>query len=497
MLGLFSGNKPDHPLADDTARVAELAELAGTEPLTGLQRITEWLRSVAGAGNLSLAQRETILRQLDDAAQRHARILGREYLTMAHLAPDEENRLWRANRDFWAQLGVAYYGCVTEAGAGGEDDAVRRVEQARLAVRLLRAYAARLKWDQFRYWPASEAVWQSMGRVYLFAFANKFDRREVSAYHGEGQGSSVEQEYLKALVFHISATDGLLPFEIEIAERIVAFFLPRFSISEAPAEGFGYCIDPEQRKGPARYVAGTDITPGMRFFSTVDALEPLNALREALEQGSVPAHLELTRYRSPRIILPVVRHLAGYWAAEPPKREHDRHRVRSDMAVLNGLKAIHACLASDAREQPGVAVWSVENVSQGGLRAGLALSDQQSLYIGTLLGMRPSGGDNWLVGVVRRFSRESGERAVAGVQTLSKHPIAAELEIGGVRHVALLLDAPDEGEVTRVILPGMAFEPQAPAEGMLLAAPLRLVPVELLERGLEFDLASYRVVGQD
>lgn len=492
-MGLFNTSRSAHPLLDDAERARALAELRVVDSARALRLVTEYLRNVAPGDAMTLAQREALIRQLDDAAQPHARALGREYLTMAHLSDEEELVLWRLNRDFWAQLGAAYYGCITEQSPDADSETVRRVELARLTVRLLRAYAARLKWDQFRYWPASEAVWQIMGRAYLFAHEGGFARREVSAYHGERPPSSVELEYLKALVFQISSTDSLLPFEVEIAERVIAFFLPRFALSNEPLPGYQFAVDGRERRPPTRLADDTPQTETTRYFSTMDAMAPLDELRIALEVGSVPPHLDLARYRSPRLILPVVRHLAGYWSTDLPKREHDRHRVRGQTAGVVGMREIVDRLR-DPRGGSPPALWGVENVSQGGIRARMPMSDRDSLHIGTLVGIRPDGGDNWLVGVVRRFARESGEHASAGIQTLSKRPILAELQAPNGQVDCLVLDAPDVGEQVRVVLPSAIFAAGETVGGSLLGGSLRLEAAELIERGGDFDLASYRVL---
>jgi len=491
-VGLFATKAARAPVAE-TEGANLLNALSGVQPLAAVQQVVKWLRELAAAEVMPAMHRETVVRQLDDAAQPHARFLSREYLTMAHLSAEEELKLWRANRDFWAQLGAAYHTCVTEAGRAGEvRDPLRRIELARLVVRLMRAYAARVKWDQFRYWPASEAVWQIMGHAYLFAYENGFARREVSAYHGERQPSTVEQEYLKALVFQISSTDSLLPFEIEIAERLIGVFQPFFALSDRPAPDYAYSVDPNERRAPKRASEQTQHRPTLRYFGTADAVEPLEELQQSLEQGSVPARAGLARYRSPRILLPVVRHLAGYWSARPPKREHDRHRVRTQIGVISGLKQIAAALAQ-AEEAPRFAIWFAENVSQGGFRLRFPLSDRDTLHVGTLLGIRPEGGDNWLVGVVRRFMREGGEAGAAGVQTLSKHPLAVEMGSDNEQYTGLLLDAPDEGEVVRVIVPGSAFRPNESVPCTIAGARMTLTPIEVVERGIEFEIGGYRV----
>lgn len=491
-MALFA-TKSAHPLLDDAERAARLAALAGAPPLPGLRQAIGLLREVAGTDLMTPAQREAAVRLVDDAAQAHARFLGREFLTMAHLSDEEELGLWRANRDFWAQLGAAYYACMSEAQQSDEvPDGLRRVELARLVLRLMRAYAARLKWDQFRYWPASEVVWQIIGRAYLFADEKGFARREVAATHGERQLSTVEQEYLKALVFQVSSTDGLLPFEVEIAERLISSCLPWMSLSELPEAGCAYWVDAAEKRGPARITEGLPRVRTMRFIGTAGAVVKLEELQAALEQGTVPSQLGLARYRSPRILLPVVRHLSGYWASPPPERGHDRHPVRSQIAVQTGLANITKAIAQP-EDMPRADAWIAENVSQGGMRARLPLGDRESLHIGCLLGIRPEGGENWLVGVVRRLAREDEHSAAAGIQTLSKHPLAVELGSADRMQPGLLLDAPDEGEAVRLIVPAHGFRPDETVECMVAGMQLSLSPVDLIERGVDFELVRYRV----
>lgn len=491
-MGLFSP-RPSHPLADEQERHRVLGELAAADALSALKESADWLKTLANAGGMTFAVRASLIRQIDDVTRRALRIVEREYLTMAHLSDEEEMRLWRASRGFWAQLGATYNACLMEFARSAEKPENHRAELTRVGVRLMRAYGARLKWDQFRYWPASEALWQNMGRAYLYALDNGFARRQVSPYPGERQQTTVEQEYLHALVFHISAMDSLLPFEIEIAQELITRFAPQFSLGAEAKPGFAYWVEPEQRRAPGRAVGKLEASLSRFYFSTAQAVAPLQEAIQMLEQGRLPEDVDVGRYRSPRIILPVVRHLLTYWAAEPPKREHNRYHDRSQLAVVAGLDDVHRCLAAREPAVPA-ALWTVDNVSLGGMRARLPMAPEEQLRIGTLLALRPEGGDNWLVGVVRRFAREDNLQASAGVETLSRQPIAAAVE--GEKGNALLLDAVEEGERVRLIVPGLAYEPDRPLRCKVLGTTLMLDPVGLVERGVEFDIGQYRVVSQ-
>jgi len=490
MLGLFSP-KPAHPLADEKERQRILGEIAGADALSALKNSVDWLRTLADASTMPFGLRAMLVRQIDDAVQRSARFVGREYLTMAHLSDEEEMGLWRASRGFWAQLGAAYNACLADFMRSADKPENERAELARLAARLLRAYGARLKWDQFRYWPGSETLWQNMGRAYLYALDNGFARREVSAYPGERQQTTVEGEYLNALVFQISSMDGLLPFEIEIAERIIAHFSARFELGTEARAGFAYWVEPEQRRAPGRVAGKLERSSSRFYFSTAGAAARLREIQQMLELGQLPTEVDLARYRSPRILLPVVRHLLTYWTPQPAERAHDRYRDRSEVAVVAGIDAVQRCLASKG-VGASAATWRVENVSLGGVRIRLPMGPEDQLRIGTVLCMRPEGGENWLVGVVRRFAHKDEMQARAGVETLSRNPILATIA-GQTPSQAILLDPLEEGETVRLAVAG--YEPHRPLRADVLGSALVLEPIELLERGVEFDLGRYRVVG--
>jgi hypothetical protein len=60
----------------------------------------------------------------------------------------------------------------------------------------------------------------------------------------------------------------------------------------------------------------------------------------------------------------------------------------------------------------------------------------------------------------------------------------------------LLLDPIEDGETVRVIAPGTDHVPGARLSCHALGASFSLDPVEPVERGVEFDLARYRVTLQ-
>jgi hypothetical protein len=489
MLGLFAP-KATHPLADERERQRVLGEIANADALSAVKSAVEWLKTLANVHGMTFAARAALIRQIDDAARYSAQSLDLEYLSRVDQPDAAELHLWQVSRSYWAQLAATYNSCLADFMRSAEKPENHRVELTRIAVRLMRAYRARMQWDRFRYWPASEALWQNMGRAFLHAVDNGYARREVNAYPGERKQTTVEGEYLNALVFQVSSMDALQPFEVHVAEAIVTHFAPYFVIGTEAMSGFFYWVDPEQRRAPGRVIGKLDPSLCRYYFGTARAMERLTQLQRMLEHGQIPSDLELKGYRSPGFVLPVVRHLMAYWTAHPPKRAHHRHRDHSQIAVVGGIESLYRQLAAGA--EAATTVWTAENVSLGGVRARLPLGPDDQLRIGTFLGMRPYGGDNWLAGVVRRFAREDEVWATVGVETLSRNPIAVTVA-GEIPAQAILLDPVEEGETVRLAV--ATFEPDRTLRVEVLHSTLVLEPVELLEPGVDFELGRYRVAG--
>ena len=490
MLGIFSA-KSGHPLADAKEARRVLNELSARDAAPALDEVAGWLEPGAADETLKLSDRLALVSQLDEAAQTHARKLGRDYLTSPRLGRQQEYKLWQANHDFWAQLGSAYDSCLARYRAQEKGSEAIKSDVPLLIVRMLRAYSGQLKWDQFRYGPINAELWQRMGRAYLFAEQGKFSRQAVTLYPNVPGESMVEQEYLKALVFQASSMDSLLPLEIEVAERFIAHFLPQFVFTAEVRPDNVYWVDADKPAPPKRLAVLPQVAPGLRFFSAGAALAKLEAILRQVERGEVPAEVNLGAQYSARIILPVLKHLVVYWAPKPPMRSHDRHRVKSRLTAVNGLAATHARLSDRGGEESEA--WVVDDVSLGGMGAQVPLGANDWVRIGALLGMQAEGGSNWLVGVIRRFSRETPTQVSVGIETLSKAPQAIAGDLGGMDCNAILLDTLHSGDTVRVILPSSAFEPAIPLVFAGRGGSARLDPIEQLESGVDFDLGLYRV----
>ena len=142
--------------------------------------------------------------------------------------------------------------------------------------------------------------------------------------------------------------------------------------------------------------------------------------------------------------------------------------------------------------------WVVENVSLGGFGAAIENLRGDWLKVGSLISMQPEGGENWVLGMVRRFSKESESEANVGIQTLARQAVGIELRprastysvgssIPGIR----LAEDRAPGEV-RLVLPTASFDLRESLEYPANGRRYLLTPIELVETGADFEIARYR-----
>ena len=231
-MGLFS-SRPDHLLGDARELKRVLAELPTDNPFKVVDEVYGWFESLRLADDFRLDHFFDVVRQLDEAAQPSVRLLTRNYLQSPQLSKSEERRLWSLGYNYWGEVSCLYARCVERArqnprGRGGEQF---KSQLPLAATRLLAARVSQLKWVEYRYEPIGEDLWRGLGQPYLAAEEAGYAQTPVQLYPSLSGLTSVAAQYLQALVFYTSSMDSLMPLEMELAERLVAHFLPGFVFS--------------------------------------------------------------------------------------------------------------------------------------------------------------------------------------------------------------------------------------------------------------------------
>ena len=352
MLNWIKGTKSEHPLADEKAARAFIAELPPLDPYKALDELSYWLDTLANADNLKLSRELEIVDLVDRAAKNYQRKLSQDYLSnSARLQKFQEIRIWNAVFSFWKHLADAYQGCVARFQSGGSAWSSLKGQMPVVVARALRALTLQLKWQLLRYGPVEARIWGQMGKLFAYAEDKGFATAPLTVYPGTFGASTVQREFLKGVMLNISSTDSLLPAKLEIAERIVAQFSEYFVLSRQPAKGCHYSFDLNEDKLPARVLSRLPMTPGLRYFGPGSAAEQLEQLIATMRaDGVVPSHINLGGAFDPEVVLETLRHLARYWAPNPPARSEERRHSVWRMSVVHDFDEIVATVSGETQD---------------------------------------------------------------------------------------------------------------------------------------------------
>jgi hypothetical protein len=502
-------NRSDHPLADEKGAREFLAELPTQDPYKTLEEITFWLDATRGSDALKPLRIYEIIELLDQAAKPHQRKLSQEYLAAGQrLQKFQEQRIWSTVVEFWRQLGAAYEFCLAQSLPGVSGSGALKPMAPTITARALRALALELKWSLMRYGPVDPTLWGRLGALYAQAESGGYALKICTVYPGAFGESTVQREYLKALMLTMSATDSLLPRKLEVAERLIAQFCDQFVLQRQPAKACHSAVDLQTAKPPARVVARVSPTASLRYFGPGAAAETLEQLIDSITQsGAIPSTLNLGGSYEPGFVVEVLRHLARHWAAVPPARKQERRQTFARIHVVHDFEDVVAIISGESKDldfQQNIETWTVENESEGGYGAVIADSATDWLQVGTLLGIKLEDGNAWGVGIVRRLANGANSQRYVGIQTLAKGGACVKLYPAGPKSGtgsgddAVLLpssaaDSTGTGELSLLMRMG-TFSPKQSLQMRAYERDYLLVPKQLLEGGQDFDMAKFRVV---
>jgi hypothetical protein len=508
MLGIFGGTRSDRPLADLKEVKRIVAALPAADAFQSLEELAHWLELVRAEADFKPEHRAHVVQLLDEAGQAPARKLGREYLAASRQGKQQEHKFWTAIHAFYSRTALGYVTALDAYVTGAKGGDTLKGSVPLLGVRALRALAHELKWLQFRYGPLDERLWTMMSRIYALLESRKLARTRVVPYPGLGADSTAELEFLRAAMFSACSPGSLLPPEIEIAERVINQLSPGFLLVLQHQPDTPYWIDLARGAGPVRIARQPQPAPSLRFFGAGRAFAEIDTMAQQIRSTrDVPAALTLGGTCSPDTAIGVLEHLEHCWSTKLPERRHPRHRVKSRLTIAWGFDGIQQVLApgnSLTFDGSTYESWIVENVSVGGFGALVPQVRGDWLRIGCLLAMQPEGGDNWLIGVIRRLSRPSLSQAAVGIQTLARtaKPVELHVQMGNTTtalgtEAGILLE-PNQlsGEVQILLNPGV----HAPGQNFMFdhnGLRTMLLPTAVAERRHDYELLRCRHLVRD
>jgi hypothetical protein len=508
----LAGPEPRHPLHDPATAKELIGRLATGDSLAVLTKISGWIREIVGIPDFPLQHQIEVLDLLDQFAKDHQINLVPSYFDAPRMHKLSESQLWRTSFQFWETIGSAYLHCLERFQAGNEVTKEFRRHLPMIICRALRSLTLQLKWTLLRYGRVEERIWRDLGRAYLFAGSWNFSTRRSAIYPGSHGESTAQEEILKALMFFVSAPDTLTPVQQHIAERIVAYFGPRFAMHTSPGPGCFYTFDLSMHVPPIRARKGTVSAPLLRFFGPGTAAEGLHFMIEHMQvQGTLPPGTPLGGYFNVKDIKTVLDHLARCWSEFPAARRGKRRDVLTRLTVVPGLvESAHwmeqmiAAGTVEIEDPPAAESWVVVDASDGGYGVVVASHPGDWLTVDALVGIRRETANSCQMGILRRIAADVHDQQHVGMQLIGEIAIPVSLFVAGDKTASaphhagqsaiLISRRPDKHQTIELLLPHGTFIHN---KTLLLRYSGQLLKIEHLmsiEQTKDYHWASFRLV---
>jgi len=508
MLHWIRGGISDHPLEDKEDARQLLSGLAEKGAFRALEELSAFLDAVKTAEKLKPIRAFEIVELLDRSARPFLRKLGRDYVIQSvRLTRFQQHRLWFTAHAFLTQLGEGYRFCLAKFEVGAVGAAALKPALPKVAGRALRASGAQFKWSLLHYRPSEQELWENLARLYTAAEALGFAPWLLNLYRGERRETSCERELLRPLMLAVSAPDGLLPMQIELAERIIAQCTDAFTLSSRPGPGLHYVTDLAAAAPPGRLSPNVTLNPQTRFFGPGEgAARVARYVAEIERTGRVPAEMNLGLELEPPLVLDTLQHLARYWSASLPERKQARRQRTEHLTVVHEFGEVVANAGGLFFESAFVSnneEWILENESAGGFGAFVPKAQGGWLRVGCLVGVRREEGVAYGVGIVRRVVGDEHGNRYVGIEMLASGGAAVTLvteQAWSPEHptaqgeLCILLPSATapSGETTLLLRPGL-FKPKRMVEMHAYDHRYRLEPLAIAETGEDFEIARYRI----
>lgn len=505
MLGLFS-NKSDHPLANLKSAQQLLDHLSKTDAVEVLHEVGHWIEALFDPANeFRLDHQYAVLRMLDEAAHPYLHKILLNYFAAIPPAEFQERRLWGAMNAYFTFSELGYLHLIRGARDGGKGGGGIKAAIALISARGIYAASGRMECAAVRYAQAAPDLWIHLADFYDHAEISKCQDEQLSLYAGMGSLTSVSRLFASLLMWHASVVGSLRPLDIHIAKCLFGNMEKSFSVSEGVQEDSCLIFNLATPDSPLRLTGeGAMYPPSMRFANIGTPNIYLDNLLKTLSKNLVTAEMNLGVAYSAEDVADVARRLLAYCQTRQHVKRPPRRKIKMNVSVLNGFfNMVEETNVDLNLNDPVSGNWEVEDISANGLRCVLPEGLASSVTIGTLVGLQPEKSLHWGVGIVRRLRRDAKNELHVGVRILANKVESVVLHghdgvSADVNYPALLLDRTGEqsGE-SWMLMKQETFSINRSPTMRLDDLNYLLLPLSLVEKGVDFDLVRYRKMEQD
>ncbi|HQS57234.1 MAG: hypothetical protein B7Y56_00295 [Gallionellales bacterium 35-53-114] len=505
MLGLFS-NKSDHPLANLKSAQLLLNDLPKTDPVVVLHEIGLWIEALFDPVNeFRLDHQFAVMRMLDEAAHPHLRKILQGYFAVVPPSSFNENRLWGAMNAYFNFCDLGYLDLLIGLQKGEKGSGAIKSNLSLICARGIYAAFGKLECAAVRYIQIDPQIWAHLAEFYAYAEAEQCLDELLPLYAGSGSETTASRLFASVLMWYTAGVGSFRPLDLHISKRLITYMSKAFAVEEECKADSLFAFDLAKPAAPVRVKEQGAMYPdSIRFMGVGAAPQLFDNLLKTLDKNLVPEELNMGVAYSADLVVDVASSLSACCRSPLPLRRNPRRKIKVHMNVVNGffrvVEKTDAGLNFHGSESE---TWEVEDVSANGLSCMLPAGKVANVSIGSLLGLQPEKIEHWGAGIVRRMRRDAQNNLHLGVEMLASKVVgiilhAPEGSSEDARQAALLLDKADlqDGE-SLVLMKQDTFSANRSPTMTLGEQSFLLMPMALVEKGMDFELVRYRKMAQD
>ena len=391
-----------------------------------------------------------------------------QYIEHATRSSKIEHQLWSALFDLTQAFLVAYYAFAREVSHHAQSPKWQQLLPELLCRQIVHmGLDAKIRLYRYEQW--IPAKWAELHALFTLACSRQFERAQLPRGDGSGSTTTIEHEYLIALLLQLMNAGNMTARHLEwVAGELDEWCAP-LRLSLEPSSVTSFYVDLGARDGLRRRtpaplegrVLFLDTRPlHSMLMQNVMMLEqkikaqPLSdrtpkrteqlGLLTKLASQVDPEFKPFARRGERTAAAGTVDAIVGFAKISAYLREEEQTARRRTTRTARASAARWSSPCSDARATkptsrvelsrrrfaqfaaPG-GPWEVKDVSQTGFRLLAPMSVANMVTLGTLAAIRPHGQSPWTLGIVRRMKRMTADRAEIGLQVIANTLVGVDL----------------------------------------------------------------------
>src|SRR3954469_6871125 len=483
---------------------------------------------------VSATQRLSVLEALREAVNFVQIEQARRFSNRALPMNESEAEAFAATIGLWDEMRLGYERCLQGAA---NLDAAMRAQAVIVCQRLLFYLGLRMFHHHRAYREVPRADWRALHAAYAAAEKLGVSQEPLKDFlNRDIQDTSPRIAYARALLTALCNPNELTQRQLTFVAFLLERWASKLEVGTKPvAEEEGVSplvVDLAGDAPPAR----TSATAGdARYLDTRKLAKTLRNRVALLRKGESPAKLALGEDCVQPSCEQLLVHLYRHWCAGKPTRALERRSTQATAEVCTEMAGIHYYIsgrafkaptqqaeltqkqreeiatfghvvtreADDYSAQQGFAVesWQLQDESAQGLRLVRPAAEQgKRLAHAQLIGVRPTSGEQFMIGQVRWLMQAQKGDVHAGIKLLPGLPNAISVRPTGLNitedswipalHLAAVtaLDEPES-----MILPAGWYKPKRVLE-VYLDRSTKAMLMKVIERGNDFERVAYERV---